>query len=302
MNIIQFTGAIELGLIYSLVAIGVYLSFRTLQFPDLTVDGSFPLGAAVAAALITSGVHPGIATLAAIFAGALSGAITAWLSTHLKMLNLLAGILTMTALYSVNLRIMERPNIALLGEKTLLTEWFGNSVPYIPLFIIALIFALIVYSFLGTRLGLALRAIGSNSKMGRAQGIDDKKMICLGLSVSNALVALAGALFAQVHGFADVSLGVGTIITGLAAVIIGEALLPTRTVLQAIIACIIGAIIYRLVISLALNIGDFGLQASDLNLVTATLVALAMLLPSLKSKLRSQTISDSLQNESTSKV
>lgn len=300
MNIIQFTGAVEMGLIYSLVAIGVYLSFRTLQFPDLTVDGSFTLGAAVAAALITSGVHPGFATLAAIFAGAVSGMITAWLSTHLKMLNLLAGILTMTALYSINLRIMGRPNIALLGEKTLLTEWFGSSVPYIPLFVIVLVFTAIIYGFLGTRLGLALRAIGSNPKMGRAQGIDDKKMICLGLSVSNSLVALAGALFAQMNGFADVSLGVGTIITGLAAVIIGEALLPARTVLQAIFACIIGAIFYRLIISLALNIG--GLQASDLNLVTATLVALAMLLPSLKNKFRSQTTSDYLQNESPSKV
>lgn len=291
MNWIQFTGAVELGFIYSLVALGVYLSFRTLQFPDLTVDGSFPLGAAVCASLITLGVHPGLATLAAIFAGALAGWVTAWLSTHLRMLNLLAGILTMTALYSINLRIMGRPNIALLGEKTILTEWFANtsqlvSSHFVPLFLATLLFGAALYCFLNTRLGLAVRATGSNPRMGRAQGINDTKMIWLGLSVSNALVALAGALFAQVHGFADVTMGVGTIIIGLAAVIIGEALLPTRTILQVLIACVFGAILYRLVIAAALNVGDFGLQASDLNLVTAVLVASAMFLPSLKRRVK----------------
>jgi putative ABC transport system permease protein len=291
MNWIQFTGSVELGLIYSLVALGVYLSFRTLQFPDLTVDGSFPLGAAVCASLITLGAHPGLATLAAIFAGAFSGLVTAWLSTHLRMLNLLAGILTMTALYSLNLRIMGRPNIALLGEKTILTEWFSGTTAFVsshflPLFLAALLFGALLYCFLNTRLGLAVRATGSNPRMGRAQGINDHKMIWLGLSISNALVALAGALFAQVHGFADVTMGVGTIIIGLAAVIIGEAVLPTRTILKALLACVVGAILYRLVIASALNVGDFGLQASDLNLVTAVLVAFAMLLPSLKRRVK----------------
>lgn len=291
MNWIQFTGSIELGLIYSLVALGVYLSFRTLQFPDLTVDGSFPLGAAVCASLITLGVHPGLATFAAILAGAFSGLVTAWLSTHLRMLNLLAGILTMTALYSLNLRIMGRPNIALLGEKTILTEWFSGttsfvSAHFVPLMLATLIFGALLYCFLNTRLGLAVRATGSNPRMGRAQGINDHKMIWLGLSVSNALVALAGALFAQVHGFADVTMGVGTIIIGLAAVIIGEAILPTRTIFAALFACVVGAILYRLVIASALNVGDFGLQASDLNLVTAVLVACAMLLPSLKRRVK----------------
>ena len=291
MNWIQFMGSIELGLIYSLVAIGVFLSFRTLQFPDMTVDGSFPLGAAVCAALITHGIHPGLATLAAIMAGALAGWVTAWLSTHLRMLNLLAGILTMTALYSINLRIMGRPNIALLGEKTILNEWFSNttivgSIHFVPLVLIAVLFGTLVYAFLNTRLGLAIRATGNNPSMGRAQGINDKTMIWLGLSLANALVSLAGALFAQVHGFADVTMGVGTIIIGLAAVIIGQAILPTRTILQALLACVFGAILYRLVIATALNVGDFGLQASDLNLVTAILVALAMLLPSLKRRVK----------------
>ncbi|MBY0281990.1 MAG: ABC transporter permease [Alphaproteobacteria bacterium] len=291
MNWIQFTGSVELGLIYSLVALGVYLSFRTLQFPDLTVDGSFPLGAAVCASLITLGVHPGLATFAAILAGAFSGLVTAWLSTHLKMLNLLAGILTMTALYSLNLRIMGRPNIALLGEKTILTEWFSGTTAFVsshfaPLMLATIVFGALLYCFLNTRLGLAVRATGSNPRMGRAQGINDHKMIWLGLSVSNALVALAGALFAQVHGFADVTMGVGTIIIGLAAVIIGEAILPTTTILKALLACVVGAILYRLVIASALNVGDFGLQASDLNLVTAVLVACAMLLPSIKRRVK----------------
>jgi putative tryptophan/tyrosine transport system permease protein len=286
LNWIQFIGSVELGLIYSLVAIGVYISFRTLQFPDMTVDGSFPLGAAVAATLITAGVNPYVATFSAILAGAGAGIVTAWLSTHLRMLNLLAGILSMTALYSINLRIMGRPNIALLGEKTIFSDWLGKMPAYMSLALVT--FAVVggVYWFLSTRLGLAIRAAGSNPKMGRAQGINDHAMITTGLSIANALVALAGALFAQVHGFADVTMGMGTIIIGLAAVIIGEALFPTRTVFLAIIACMLGAIVYRLVIAMALNVGDIGLQASDLNLVTAVLVATAMLLPNLKRRVR----------------
>lgn len=286
LNWIQFIGAIELGLIYSLVAIGVYMSFRTLQFPDMTVDGSFPLGAAVAATLITAGVNPYAATFCAILAGAGSGIVTAWLSTHLRMLNLLAGILSMTALYSINLRIMGRPNIALLGEQTIFSDWLGKMPTYVSLALVTFAVAGGIYWFLSTRLGLAIRATGSNPKMGRAQGINDHRMITSGLSIANALVALAGALFAQVHGFADVTMGMGTIIIGLAAVIIGEALFPTRTVFLAIIACMLGAIVYRLVIAIALNVGDIGLQASDLNLVTAVLVATAMLLPNLKRRVR----------------
>jgi len=284
LNWIQFIGAVELGLIYSLVVIGVYLSFRTLQFPDMTVDGSFPLGAAVAATLITIGVSPYTATFTAALAGAFSGIITAWLATHLRMLNLLAGILTMIALYSVNLRIMGRPNISLLGEKTIFSGSLGQLPTYLSLGIITIAVAYSIYWFLSTRLGMAVRATGSNAKMGRAQGINDRRMITIGLSTANALVALGGALFAQVHGFADVTMGLGTIIIGLAAVIMGEALFPTRTVFQAIIACMFGGILYFLIRAIALNVEGF--QASDLNLVTAILVAVAMLLPNLKSKVR----------------
>lgn len=284
LNWIQFIGAVEMGLVYSLVVIGIYLSFRTLQFPDLTVDGSFPLGAAVVATLIVAGVNPYAATCAAVLAGACAGMVTAWLSTHLRMLNLLAGILTMMALYSINLRIMGRPNISLLRENTLLSGWLGHLPTWLSLGVITVSVASGIYWFLSTRLGLAIRATGSNAKMGRAQGINDRSMITAGLSASNALIALGGALYAQVHGFADVTMGFGTIIHGLAAVIIGEALFPTRTVFQAIGACMLGGIFYFLLRAMALNVGF--LQASDLNLVSAVLIATAMLLPNLKRKVR----------------
>lgn len=286
MNTLQFLSALELGLIYSLVAMGVYLSFRTLQFPDMTVDGSFPLGAAVAATLIVVGVNPYLATGVAMAAGGLAGVITAALSTRLKMLNLLAGILIMTALYSVNLRIMGRPNVSLLGEATIFSGT-ENLPGFLPLLVIILLIVLLAWRFLSSRLGLAMRATGSNARMARAQGINDKTMIKLGLGVANALVALAGALFAQVHGFADVTMGVGTIIIGLASVIIGETLLPTRTVMQALVACVVGTLLYRLAIALAFNVNGLGLKASDLNLITAVLVISVMLIPSLKSKMRS---------------
>lgn len=286
MSLVQIIGALELGFIYSLVALGVYISFRTLQFPDLTVDGSFPLGAAVAATLITMNVDPFLATFAAFLAGGVMGMITAWLSTHLRVLNLLAGILTMTALYSINLRIMGRPNIALLGESTIFTGFLGEIKPVFVLGFISVVVVVVLWNFLISRMGLALRATGANARMARAQGINDQTMVWLGLGLSNALVAGAGALFAQLNGFADVTLGVGTIIIGLAAVIIGEALLPTRTILQALFACFIGSIIYRLVIAQALNINEIGLKASDLNLVTAVLVGLAMTLPTLKKQFK----------------
>lgn len=286
MNLIQIIGALEMGLIYSLVGMGVYISFRTLDFPDLSVDGTFPLGAAISATLITQGTDPFLATLIAIIGGAMAGFLTAWMSTHLKMLNLLAGILTMTALYSINLRIMGRPNVALLGEETLFSGVASYFPDYISMIFIATLAIGTIWWMLSTRLGLAMRSTGINSRMSRAQGINDRKMIWLGLSLSNGMVAFAGALFAQIYGFADVTMGVGTIIIGLAAVIIGEALLPTRTVLLALIACTVGAILYRFVIAVALDLNILGLQAHDLNLVTAVLVAFAMTLPTIKAKMK----------------
>jgi putative ABC transport system permease protein len=291
MGLFQFISTIELGLVYGLVAMGVFLSFKTLNFPDMTVDGSFTLGAGVCAALIIHGVHPGLATFAAVFAGALAGWVTAWLSTHLRILNLLAGILMMLALYSINLRIMGRPNIALSAEKTIVTEWFSTisffgSVHLMPLMGVAVVLMVVVYFFLNTRLGLAMRATGNNPRMSRAQGVNDHRMIWLGLGISNALVALAGALYAQIHGFADVTLGMGTIIYGLAAVIIGSALLPARTIFQALSACVLGAIFHRLAIASALNV-NIGLLPSDLNLVTVVLIIFALLLPTLTQRVKS---------------
>ncbi|OJV47537.1 MAG: ABC transporter permease [Alphaproteobacteria bacterium 43-37] len=294
MNTIQFFGAFELGLIYGLVALGVYLSFRVLDFPDLTVDGSFPLGAAISGILIVSGYPPLIATLAAVVGGLMAGVITGWLTLRWKILNLLASILTMTALYSVNLRIMGRPNLSLLGEKTLFSfvPDLCSSLDISPTFImpaiiclIALALWFILFWFLKTSFGLAIRATGANPRMSMAQGVCTKTTTYAGIAVSNGLVALGGSLFAQSQGFADVTVGAGTIIIGLASVIIGEALFHTRSILIALASCLVGSIIFRLIVALALNASGIGLQASDLNLVTSLLVAVAMIVPEVRKKL-----------------
>ncbi len=290
MNLIQFMGALELGLLYGVVAIGVLLSFRILDFPDLTVDGSFPLGAAVSAILIVSGVDPWLATAAAILAGMAAGFTTAWISVRWNILHLLASILTMTALYSINLRIMGRPNIALLGEKTIFTPLENLSFPHLyimptAMFVVSGIAVLFIYRFLSSEKGLAMRATGANTRMAKAQGISVNIQILSGLAISNGLVALAGALFAQSQGFADVNLGVGTIIFGLAAVIVGEAFFNPKVILSALVACVIGSIFYRLAIAMALNASFLGLQASDLNLVTSILVGFAMVTPKLRAKI-----------------
>ncbi|MGE5655738.1 MAG: ABC transporter permease [Actinomycetota bacterium] len=287
-----FWGAIETGLLYSLVALGVYLSFRVLEFPDLTVDGSFPLGGAVAASLIVQGINPFIATCIALVAGAAAGFVTAWLNVQLKILHLLASILTMIALYSINLRIMGRPNIPLLGQSTLLTPLL-NLLAHQPGWLTALILLIItlatkfgVDSFLSSELGLAMRATGANLTMANAQGIATGKMILLGIALSNALVALAGALFAQIYGFADVTMGVGTIVFGLAAVIIGETFLSRATVYWATLGAIVGSVVYRIAVAIALNANFIGLQAQDLNLVTSILVGLALVLPNSRHRLQ----------------
>ncbi|WP_409202344.1 ABC transporter permease [Suttonella sp. R2A3] len=291
---IAFYGAIETGFIYGLVAFGIYLSFRVLDFPDLTVDGSFPLGAAVAAVCIMNGWNPWLATLTAIVAGMLAGAVTAFLNVKLGILNLLASILVMTALYSVNLRVMGRPNVALLGEDTILTPWEALPVPYfiVPVILFAIV-ALAAFAFMWwfmkSEIGLAMRATGANPSMARAQGIATSAMIMLGVAVANGLVGLAGALFAQSQGSADVTMGVGVIVIGLASLIGGEALLTPKTVVRALIGCILGAIVYRLAIALALNADFIGLKAQDLNLITAALVTLAIVLPGMKRKLKLRT-------------
>lgn len=291
INSFAFFGALETGFIYGLVALGVFISFRILDFPDLTVDGSFPLGAAVAATMTVAGFHPLTATLCACLAGAGAGLVTAWLNVQLKILHLLASILTMIALYSINLRIMDGPNKALLGVETLLSPLDNLSVPYYIAYpiafgiLVALVVLLLVW-FMKTEIGLAMRATGSNPRMASANGINTKLMILLGMAISNALVALAGALFAQSQGSADVTMGVGVIVIGLASVIGGEAVMPKRTLFLWILACIVGAILYRLVIAVALNGELLGLKAQDLNLITAILVTLAIVAPQWKSFLK----------------
>lgn len=292
---IAFFGALETGLIYGLVAFGIYISFRVLDFPDLTVDGSFPLGAAVAAVLILGGWNPWLATLMAIVAGMAAGAVTALLNVKLNILNLLASILTMIALYSVNLRIMGSPNLALLGETTVVTWWEDLFSPQnyymapVALFtVVAVVMLVLLWRFMKSEMGLSMRATGANPRMARAQGIATGGMIVLGVALSNGLVGMAGALFAQSQGAADVTMGVGVIVIGLASLIGGEALVTPRTVLRALIACVVGAIIYRLAIAFALNADVLGLQAQDLNLITAVLVTLAIVLPGFRTKLQAR--------------
>ncbi|MFK3664565.1 ABC transporter permease [Ochrobactrum teleogrylli] len=288
MSQIAFWGAVELGLVFAFVAIGVYLAFRVLDFPDLTVDGSFPLGAAVTGVLILAGLNPWLAAAIAMVAGAIAGLVTATLNVRFKILNLLASILTMIALFSVNLRVMGRPNIALINQDTMLSPFFGHGIPeyYVRpafLFVLVAIAVFIVWRFLESDMGLAMRATGANPKMARAQGVQTDRQIYIGMALSNALVALGGSLFAQTNGFADVTSGVGTIVVGLAAVIIGETILRTRNLLVILIGCVLGSVIYRIAIQLALSNGNtFGLQASDLNIATALLVTFALILPRLR--------------------
>lgn len=290
MTFISFMGAIEIGLIFALVALGVLISFRVLDFPDLTADGSFPLGAVVAAVMIVGGYNPWVACLCAALAGAVAGLLTAWLNVRLGILQLLASILTMIALYSINLRIAGAPNVPLLGETTVFSALVtdDNAVWMQPLVlgVIVLIAMIALTWFFNSQLGLALRATGANPRMARAQGVSTDRLTLFGMALSNALIALGGALYAQSQGSADVNMGVGTIVIGLAAVIIGETLIPSRIMRTVIIATVLGAVVYRLFIALALQADFIGLQAQDLNLITAVLVAVALVLPQLKAKFK----------------
>ncbi|TYZ28409.1 ABC transporter permease [Selenomonas caprae] len=274
------------GMLWALLAIGVYLTFRVLDIADLTVEGSFPLGAATAATMIVAGAHPLMAILAACLAGMLAGVVTGFLCTKLKIPALLAGILTMIALYSVNLRIMGKANLPLLQQDTVFTIWtvggLDKSMTTLVIgTIIVLVVALLNYWFFGTELGTAVRATGFNPHMIRANGINTDNMIVLGLLLSNGLVAISGALVAQSNGFADVGMGVGTIVIGLASVIIGEVLFGTRSFKNCLISVILGSIVYRAVIAIVLQMG---MPPNDLKLFTAILVALALSLPLLQAR------------------
>lgn len=273
-HLMKFYDAIELGLIFALVSIGVFITFRTIDFPDMTVDGSFPLGAAVTALLISGGYNPFLAIFASILAGSLAGFITGMLNVRGGIIELLAGILTMTALYSINLRIMGAPNLSIINCPTIFSE---ESSLYLNLLIVLIVIAVVTY-VLESEIGLAMRAVGVNEKCSKSQGVRVGVMKVSGLVFSNALVALCGSIFAQKNGFADISMGTGTVIVGLASVIIGENLMKTKTILWLIINCVLGSILYRICITIAINSDFIGIEASDLNLVTSIIVAVAMII------------------------
>ena len=292
MSLLALFGALESGLIYALVALGVYISFRVLDFPDLTADGSFPLGGAVAGVAIIADVNPWLACIFGMLAGGVAGLVTAWLHVKLGILQLLSSILVMVALYAVNLRIMQAPNLPLLGEPTIFDELVTDNNGYwmrcvvIGGVVIAAKFFL--DWFFSTEMGLAMRATGSNLRMSQAQGIATSRSILLGMAISNGLIALAGAIFVQTQGGADISIGVGTIVIGLAAVIIGETIIPAKKMLWITLSAIVGAILYKFFIQIALSndtLRAIGFGPQDVNLVTALLVVIALILPKIKSKI-----------------
>lgn len=275
-------GAVELGLLYGVMALGVYLTFRVLRFPDLTVDGSFTTGAAVAASMIVAGQSPVLATLAGAGAGMVAGVVTGLLHTKGHIDGLLAGILTMIALWSVNLRIMGGANVPLLREDTLMTPLRdadllgGTWVGALAFLAGVLVLKLLVDWFLSTDLGLAIQATGNNKQMIKSLGVDTDYTTILTLALSNGLVGLCGALVAQYQGFADISMGIGLILVGLASVILGQAVLGQRVIFMASLAVVLGAVLYRIIIYVALQVG---LNPNDMKAVTAALVVAALLLP-----------------------
>ncbi|WP_062105374.1 ABC transporter permease [Bacillus niameyensis] len=310
-------GSVEQGIIYAIMALGVYLSFRVLDFPDLTVDGSFVTGGAVAASMVVLGYNPIVATLFALVAGFLAGCLTGLLHTKGKINPLLSGILMMIALYSINLRIMgtttehsvSRPNIPLMKEETIFTKFveFWSSlgidqalngmlasmgVKFPPstwgilfvMIIVTLLFKLLTDWLLQTEIGLAIRATGDNKKMINSFSANTDYLIIFGLGLSNALVAFSGAIFAQYSKSSDVGMGIGMIIIGLASVIIGEAIFGTKTLVRTTMAVVVGAIIYRIILGLALRVDI--LDASDMKLITAVIVILALVIPQLFEKQR----------------
>ena len=282
-------GAASQGIIWGIMTLGVYITFKVLDFPDLTVDGSFALGGAVSAILISNGMNPFITLFFSFFAGSLAGLATGILNTKLQIPGILAGILTMIALYSINIRVMGgRPNIPLLGMATSLTiiqNILSLSKVVSDLlvgFVFSVFIVLIMYWFFGTEMGCAIRATGNNEKMIRALGVDTNVMKTIGLMISNALVSLSGALVTQSQGYADVGMGTGTIVIGLASVIIGEVIFGNRfNFLYKLSSIVMGSIIYRIIIAIVLQLG---LKATDLKLLTAIIVAIALSVPVLNKK------------------
>jgi putative tryptophan/tyrosine transport system permease protein len=298
-------GTFTIGFILSLLALGVFISFRIFAFPDITADGSVTLGAAVAATMMAHGTNPLLASLAAFAAGMMAGACTGTLYTRFKINSLLSGILVMTALYSINLHIMGKSNVPLLSVTTLATQseqigiklmrgstsfdlagWEVSVRDASVLAAVGLVVALtgtLLYLFLRTNLGMAMRATGDNVQMIRALGVNDANMIVFGVAISNGFVALSGALLAQYQGFADVGMGIGMVVWGLASVIIGEALVGTNQLGTTIIGAVMGSVLFRLLVAVALR---WGLSPNDLKLITAVFVFCALIVPQFLRKKR----------------
>ncbi|WP_293960874.1 ABC transporter permease [uncultured Fusobacterium sp.] len=272
-------GTLEQSFIFAIMVLGVYLSYKILDFPDMTVDGSFPLGGAVASAILIKGGNPILALVVATLCGAIAGLITGMIHVKLKVTNLLAGIIVMTGLYSVNLRIMGKSNIPLFSVKHLFN---GNIIPIVTLVILLILAKITIDYLLKTKFGFALKALGDNETLVISLGIDEKRLKIYGLMIANSFVALSGAILAQYQGFADVGMGTGTIITGLASIIIGEAIFKKRSFISMSMTVILGTIIYRTIIAMSLKLG---MNASDLKLITSILVVGIIFLKEKKSLL-----------------
>ena len=296
-------GALTIGLILSLLALGVFISFRIFSFPDITAEGSVTLGASVTAVLLVAGVHPVWATMAAFAAGAIAGAVTGVIHTRFGINRLLSGILVMTALFSVNLHIMGKSNVPLMSERTVasLAESWGSRILGVEVvnilgwdvatrdlsvlvlsLLVAIFFGTVLYLFFRTNLGTAMQAAGDNDQMIRALGVNVNTMIVLGLALSNGLIAGSGALLTQYQGFADVQMGIGMVVWGLASIIIGEALVGVRQLGYVITGAVMGSVLFRLLVAIALR---GGLNPNDLKLITAAFVFAALVLPGMVRKM-----------------
>jgi putative ABC transport system permease protein len=294
-------------MILALLALGIFISFRIFDFADITAEGSITLGASISASMIVAGFNPLLATLVALMGGFVAGAITGIIHTKFEINGLLSGILVMTSLYSINLHIMGKSNVPLMSEKTVITYFedlavslfpgsesvymMGTAIPtkdiliLVSVFLFVLLLGALLYLFLKSNLGTAMRATGNNQQMIRAQGVNTKTMIILGLAISNALIALSGALLAQFQGFADVQMGIGMLVWGLASVIIGEALINDKSLGFLISGAVFGSVIFRLLVAGALRIG---MNPNDLKLITAVFVFIALVLPKILNKYKTK--------------
>lgn len=293
MNILSILGAaqgaVAQGLLWGLMTLGVYLTFRILNIADMTCDGSFALGGSTCAILVTKGMNPLLAVFISFFTGLIAGLATGVMHTKLKIHEILAGILSMIALYSINIRIMGRSNTPLLGVDTIMTKMQDRLgiTPNIASFIVGVIFGIaliaLLYWFMGTELGSCLRATGNNEKMVRAMGVDTDKIKLMGLMLSNGLIALSGALVAQQQGYGDVGMGTGAIVIGLASIILGESIFAwfnkRFSFYVTLLSILLGSVVYRLIIAIVLQLG---LKSSDLKLLTAIIVVIALAIPVVK--------------------